>query len=57
MALQRKFSTVTKKGREAIEMSKRVSPSQKRRKAPGTVFGPSSQFKGVGRGVPGDVRR
>jgi hypothetical protein len=58
MALRRgMFSTVTKIGRKMIDKSTRVSPSTKRPKVSGPVFGASSQFKGVGRGVPGDLRK
>ena len=49
--------TTTKTGMAFTRKSRQVSPSTKRRKAPGPVFGDSSQFRGVGRGVPGDPRR
>ncbi len=49
--------TVTEQGKRTIERSQDVSPSPKQKKSPGPVFGPSSQFKGVGRGIPGDLRK
>lgn len=35
----------------------KASSSTKSRKPAGRVFGPSSQFRGVGRGVKGDPRK
>lgn len=42
-----------------IDYSKNGSPSTstKTPKPSGNVFGPKSQFKGVGRGIPGDPRK
>ncbi len=51
-------STVTQTGQKMMMLSRRSSPSTKRRKA-GTraIFGTSSQFKGIGRGKRGDPRK
>ena len=38
-------------------VSQKVSPSKKSTKTSAPVFGSSSQFAGVGRGVPGDPRK
>lgn len=57
MALKKQFSTIVREGEKAIAKSQQVSPSTKTPKAPSPVFGTSSQFKGIGRGVPGDPRK
>ena len=57
MAFDKNSNNVMHSGERAIAKSKSVSPSPKRSKSPGSVFGSSSQFKGVGQGVPGDVRK
>ena len=49
--------TTRKTGQAFTAKSRRVSKSTKTRKAPGRMFGTSSQFRGVGVGVAGDVRR
>ena len=40
-----------------VGVSKRVSPSTKSPKPVRPVFGPSSQFRGIGVGVKGDPRK
>lgn len=52
-----KRSTTTATGNKFMQRSKSVSPSTKTKKPPSRVFGPSSQFSGVGRGAAGDPRR
>ena len=51
--------TTTSAASETIQRSKQGSAatSTKSKKAPGQVFGTSSQFKGVGVGRPGDPRK
>lgn len=57
MSSHRQVSTTRAAGDSFVATSRKVSPSPKKRKVPGRVFGPSSQFKGVGVGVRGDVRK
>jgi hypothetical protein len=52
-----KNSTTRKTGERWMARSRQHSPSTKRPKPPGRVFGTSSQFAGVGAGRPGDPRR
>ncbi len=52
-----KRGTTRKTGEAWIARSRRVSPSTKKSKPPGRVFGPSSQFAGVLRGAAGDPRK
>jgi len=55
--MPRKVSTTRASGEYFAKVTRKVSPSPKKRKTPGRVFGTSSQFKGVGTGVRGDVRK
>ena len=51
------MAKVTDKANRWISKTQVVSPSTKKRKPPVPVFGTSSQFKGIGRGVVGDPRK
>jgi hypothetical protein len=57
MAMSRRNSTTVRTGDRFRKISNRVSPSTKTAKPVGNVFGTSSQFKGTGVGVKGDVRK
>lgn len=50
-------NTTIKVAEGFTQKSRTISRSTKVRKTPGRVFGTSSQFKGVGVGVRGDVRK
>lgn len=49
--------TTTKTAQAYRSISQRVSPSGKTPVPAKPPFGTSSQFKGFGRGIPGDLRR
>lgn len=51
------MARLDKAATKITKRSRAVSPSPKQSKRSDTVFGSSSQFKGVGRGVPGDPRK
>ena len=51
------MATTTEVGQSWVKKSQQAHPSKKVRKPQGRLFGPKSQFAGVGRGVPGDPRK